>query len=70
MAERSDRLIVRKAPVFLRKWGLFLFFHAGGTNFACAAEKNKCIQCFFGNTLDFGKKVIIIVKHREHLGIF
>ena len=36
----------------------------------CFAQKNKCIQCFFENTLDFVKKVAIIVKHIEHLGIF
>lgn len=30
----------------------------------------KCIQCFFIHTLDFLRKVAIIVKHIEQMGIF
>ena len=31
---------------------------------------SKCIQCFFIHTLDFLRKVAIIVKHIEQTGIF
>lgn len=70
MVQRSHRIKGKELLFSSENGSFFVAFYTGGTDFNCAGQKNKCIQCFFIDTLDFWKKIAIIVKHIEHLGAF